>query len=200
MPVRNEAAIKSSSAWASPLTPADAASGDFALTYRENYPWVYGYLHARLLNGGDCEDLAQEVFLRACATRGKVDPALGIRPWLFGIARNVLREHVRRQRRRKEVAWAQLCLELENVVDHQGLYEDVLADLPDCLSQLGESAHQALKWHYFDGQRIDAIATRLGRTLGAVKVLMVRARQSLKRCILRRASHAGNESDTERSQ
>lgn len=187
--MRHEA-IPSGSVRASPLTPAGAGHDDFAQTYQENYAWVYGYLRARLLNGGDCDDLAQEVFLRAYAARKRVDERLGFRPWLFGITRNILREHVRRQRRRKEVAWAELCLELESVVDHDGLHEDVLAELPDCLSQLGESANQALKWHYFDGERIDAIGLRLGRTLGAVKVLMVRARQSLKRCLLRKLSQA----------
>jgi RNA polymerase sigma-70 factor (ECF subfamily) len=181
-------AIQSGSGRASPLAPAGVGYDDFAQTYRDNYAWVYGYLRARLLNNGDCDDLTQEVFLRAYAAHKRIDEQMGFRPWLFGIARNVLREHVRRQRRRKEVAWAEMCLELEAAIDEEGLHEDVLAELPDCLSQLGESANHALRWHYFDGERIDAISLRLGRTLGAVKVLMVRARQSLKRCLVRKLS------------
>ena len=39
-----------------------------------------------------------------------------------------------------------------------------------------------------DGQKLQEIADRLDKTLGAVKVLMVRARQALKHCI---QSHLG---------
>jgi hypothetical protein len=51
------------------------------------------------------------------------------------------------------------------------------------------------------GMKVQDIANRLSRTLGATKVLMVRARQALKRCIkshLRGASEAsGSAGDVE---
>ncbi len=169
-----------------PLPDAQAARCGFGQVYQENHAWVFGYLRARLLNGSDAEDLTQEVFLRAYSALERFDRSLGIRPWILGIARNVLREHIRKVHRRKEVGWAELCIELEQMVDQEGLYDDVLAELPYCLAQLGESASQALKWHYFAGEKLDAIAHHLGRTMGAVKVLMVRARQALKRCFARR--------------
>jgi len=155
----------------------------FADVYRENHAAVHGYLRARLLNGSDAEDLCQEVFLRAYRSIRRYDPAASMRPWLLGIGRNVLREHVRRVRARKEVAWTELCLELEETVESEGLYEDMLHLLPVCTVRLGQSARQAITWHYMRGQKLQEIATRLGKSLGAVKVLMVRARQALRRCI-----------------
>ena len=155
----------------------------FADVYRDNHAVVHGYLRARLLNITDAEDLCQEVFLRAYRGIRRYDPSASIRPWLLGIGRNVLREHVRRVRKRKEVAWAELCLELEETVESEGLYEDILHLLPVCTVRLGESARQAITWHYMRGQKLQEIATRLDKSLGAVKVLMVRARQALRRCI-----------------
>ena len=155
----------------------------FAEAYRDNHAAVHGYLCARLFNRGEADDLCQEVFLRAYRSIRRYKASTSMRPWLLGIGRNVLREHVRRMRKRKEIAWTELCLELEETVESEGLYEDVLHLLPVCTVRLGESARQAIQWHYMGGQKLQEIATRLDKSLGAVKVLMVRARQALKRCI-----------------
>jgi RNA polymerase sigma factor (sigma-70 family) len=57
---------------------------------------IYGYLARR--GGRDvADDLLSEVFLRAYAARDSYDSRCqDARPWLYGIARNVLREHWRR--------------------------------------------------------------------------------------------------------
>jgi RNA polymerase sigma-70 factor (ECF subfamily) len=56
---------------------------------------VHGFL-ARRAGPAVAADLLGEVWLRAFAGRGGYDPAYpDARPWLFGIARNVLRSHWR---------------------------------------------------------------------------------------------------------
>jgi RNA polymerase sigma factor (sigma-70 family) len=56
---------------------------------------VHGFL-ARRAGPGVAADLLGEVWVRAFAGRGGYDPAYpDARPWLFGIARNVLRSHSR---------------------------------------------------------------------------------------------------------
>jgi len=102
---------------------------------------------------------------------------------VLGIARNVLREFVRRVKRRKEVAWAELCLELEDTVEADNPYEDILPLLPVCTMQLTESAREALNLRYMAGLKLQEISQRMDNSLGAIKVLMHRARQSLRRCI-----------------
>ncbi len=171
------------------VVPRDGAA--FADTYRRHHAAVHGYLRARLLNTSDAEDLVQEVFLRAYNGLHKFREGTNMRPWLIGIARNVLREHIRRVRKRKEIAWAELCLELESSVEVQGPYDDIMHLLPVCTHNLGDSARQAIEWHYMGGEKLQEIADRLDRTLGAVKVLLVRARQALKRCIQRHLPESG---------
>lgn len=146
--------------------------------------FVFSYLRARLLEPSDAEDLTQELFLRTYVGRGPADRSVPVRAWLVGIARNLLREHVRRVRRRKEVAWTEFCLQIEELVDPVGgQFDDVLAQLPDCLASLGPSARQALELHYQGRLRLADIAQRLRRSEGAVKLLMYRARQALKHCL-----------------
>jgi len=50
------------------------------------------------------EDVVQEVFVRAWRGRGGFDPGLAsLRVWLFAIARNVVIDHVRREKVRPQV-------------------------------------------------------------------------------------------------
>ena len=145
---------------------------------------VYGFLRARVIEPADAEDLCQEVFLRCYLGREKLSRATTVGAWLIGIARNILREHVRRQHRRREVAWTELCLELDALVSDQGgPHDDALAHLPACLAALGQSAREAIDLRYRSQLRMAAIAERLKRSEGAVKLLVHRARAALRHCL-----------------
>ncbi|HEV3340023.1 MAG TPA: RNA polymerase sigma factor [Pirellulales bacterium] len=164
---------------------AAAQQGDraaFAALVERYQGLVYGYLRARLLQASDADDLAQEVFLRSYSARARFDSSAMVGPWLIGIARNLLYEHARKTRRRREVAWTEICLELE---EQAGLQEpdEMAAHLPACLESLGESARQAIELFYRGKMRLAEIGTRLRRSEGAAKVLMFRARQALKTCL-----------------
>lgn len=156
----------------------------FAEVVEHHQRAVFGYLRARLSQASDAEDMTQEVFLRFYAARARFDTGQLIRPWLMGIARNLLREHVRDMKRRKEVAWTELCLELESIVPFaEDAEEDVLAQLPTCVQSLGPSARQAVELHYRSNLRLADIGKQMHRSEGAVKLLMFRARQALKDCL-----------------
>jgi RNA polymerase sigma-70 factor (ECF subfamily) len=168
----------------SPARHDDRAA--FEQIVRDHQGAVYGYLRARLLQPDDAEDLTQEVFLRSYLARARFDSTGQMRPWLFGIARNLLREHVRKQKRRREVGWTKLCLELEElgpVPQQDDRYEEFVGQLPQCLAGLGQSARHALDLHYASKLRVVQIGEQLKRSEGAVKLLLYRARQALKRCL-----------------
>ena len=86
-------------------TPADneliAASAerpaDFAAIFDRHFDPVFGYLQRRI--GRDlAEELAAETFLVAFGSRDRFDPARSeARPWLLGIATNLMRRHWRRE-------------------------------------------------------------------------------------------------------
>jgi RNA polymerase sigma-70 factor (ECF subfamily) len=162
--------------------PHDVLAG-FGEVYKRCFPAVHGYLRARVLKVQDTDDLCQEVFFRAFKLRERFRPEGEPRLWLLGIARNVLREYVRRVRRSREVAWTELCLELDETVTAGSQYEDYMPLLPVCVTELGDSARQALDLRYTAGLSMEETAARLERTVGAVKVLLVRARQALRRCL-----------------
>lgn len=145
---------------------------------------IFGFLRARVLQGSDAEDLSQEVFLRAFHVRRTFDPTSQLRPWLLGIARNLLRERARRLRRRKESAWTEICLESERAAEvEEGADEALLGHLPGCLDSLNPHARQAVDLHYTGKLRLQEIGSKLRRSEGAVKLLLFRARQALRDCL-----------------
>lgn len=78
----------------------------FVEVVRRHEVAVHGFL-ARRAGPGVAADLLGEVWVRAFAGRGGYDPAYpDARPWLFGIARNVLRWHWRASRDADHLAGA----------------------------------------------------------------------------------------------
>ena len=169
---------------------ASAQRGDkraFAVIVELYQNTVYGFLRARLIEPADAEDLCQEVFVRCYLGREKLSRAAAVGPWLIGIARNLLREHVRRVQRRREVAWTELCLEIDSLASHHEQHHDeVLAHLPGCLDSLGQSAREAIDLRYKNELRMAEIGLRLKRSEGAVKLLVHRARAALRNCLDRK--------------
>jgi RNA polymerase sigma factor (sigma-70 family) len=87
--------------------PADADVSEsqwpgagFAEIYEQYFPAIYQYVAGRL--GRDiADDLAAETFVIAFRERHSFDPCRGaIRPWLFGIATNLVARHRRSEARR----------------------------------------------------------------------------------------------------
>jgi len=145
---------------------------------------VYSFFRARVLQESDAEDLTQEVFVRFYTARGRFDDTREIRPYLLGIARNLLRERARTLRHRNEVSWTELCLEVEEATPEPEAAQDERLDrLPQCIARLGPAARLAIELYYGARLRVQEIAHRMQRSEGAVKVLLHRARQTLKRCL-----------------
>jgi len=156
----------------------------FAQLIQRHQQAVFAFLRARLLEPSDAEDLCQEVFLRCYSAKAHFDSPEMVRHWLYGIARNLLREHIRRYKRRREVTWTELCLDLETFGGaDDGLWDDYTSHLPDCMEGLGPSARDALDLYYRERKRLLEIGDLLRRSEGAVKLLLFRARQALKMCL-----------------
>jgi RNA polymerase sigma factor (sigma-70 family) len=71
----------------------------FAALFDRHAPYIHRYL-ARRVGLQDAEDLLAETFLTAFRKRGRYDPSRAdARPWLYGIATNLVGQHRREERR-----------------------------------------------------------------------------------------------------
>ena len=75
------------------------AESDFARVYDAHISRVYGFLAYRVSDRDTAEDLAQATFERALRAWSRFDPRIASEAtWLLTIARNVLIDHLRRDR------------------------------------------------------------------------------------------------------
>jgi RNA polymerase sigma factor (sigma-70 family) len=101
----------------------------FEELFERQFDSVYGYL-ARRVGPEIARDLASETFTRAFAAWKRFDPERGqARPWLFGIANNLLRRHYRDEERRLR-ALARLDVHREPVSPEEPRLAEALAMLP----------------------------------------------------------------------
>jgi RNA polymerase sigma factor (sigma-70 family) len=72
----------------------------FERAYESEFPRVYGYIRYRVGNGATADDLTSQTFLKALDRLSTFDPRKAdMGPWLLGIARNLVRDHLRARRR-----------------------------------------------------------------------------------------------------
>jgi DNA-directed RNA polymerase specialized sigma24 family protein len=79
-------------------------SGDdetaFARAYESEFPRGYSCIRYRVGNGDTTDDLTSQAFLKTLDRLSTFDPKKAdMGPWLLGIARNLVRDHMRARRR-----------------------------------------------------------------------------------------------------
>src|SRR5215475_3063551 len=146
-------------------------SRDFASVYDEQVWFVYGFFAYRLRSRADAEDLTQQTFERALRAWSRYDPAkAGISTWLMTIARNLLVDHLRADRR--AVSLDELETEV-GVDDRHSLGLD--AELERALSTLGERERELIALRYGGDLSGPEIAELTGLTLANVQQILSRS-------------------------
>jgi RNA polymerase sigma factor (sigma-70 family) len=96
---------------------------DFDQLYGNHAAPLLGFLILRTGDRALSEDLLAETFVRALSSRGRFDPRRGTeKAWLYAIALNLLRDHVRR-----EAIAAQASEQLQVLEDRTGSFGEPVA-------------------------------------------------------------------------
>ncbi len=165
------------------LISASAESpGDFAAIFDRHFDAVHAYLQRRI--GRDlAEELSAETFLVAFDNRHRYDASRGeARPWLLGIATNLLRRHWRREVRELR-AYARSAV--DPVLDaFDGIEERLDASgerrrLVEGLAELSGPERDALLLAAWADLSYAEIATALEVPVGTVRSRLSRARERI---------------------
>ena len=148
---------------------------------------VYRYAFRLCVNEAEAQDIAQETFLRIHQYRGQYRPIGKFSTWLFGIAHNVAISKFRKDK--WLVLWPRRQDDPDEMVDmespdpsptetlEQGDFESMLKK---CVQSLPFLQKEALVLREYENLDYEEIARILNKSLGTVKTLIHRARQSLK--------------------
>ena len=141
---------------------------DIETLYAQYSSKVMGYIHARVRNRADAEDLCSDVFEKVQRKMGDFDPSkASVSTWIFTITRNTVIDYYRRTRPTEEPD--------ENLADNTEIDEGLLnseslSELAGALRALPEEMRDIIVLRYYDGKPLTEIAEMMGLSYGAVKL------------------------------
>ncbi|MEU4242556.1 RNA polymerase sigma factor [Actinoplanes sp. NPDC026619] len=161
----------------------------FTAIFDRHYRNIYAYV-ARRLGPDLAEDVASETFLTAFDRRHSFDTARGdARPWLFGIASNLVARHVRAESRR----YRALARAGQQDLGLLGPDDDAVAGrvdaaavrgkLAEALARLPEPVRAVLLLVAWAGLNQQEAAVALGIPAGTARSRLHRARQEMRQAL-----------------
>jgi len=141
--------------------------------FAEYAPALRAFLAARCRDAELAGELTQEVAFRLVAAAPRLRANGNLRAYLFQVAANVWRDHVRREMVR-HVAHERIAAEERtgHAADELVLERDLRAALRRTLATLPPAQQDVVRLRHVEGLRFREIAERLGRPLGTVLTQM----------------------------
>ena len=149
---------------------------------------VTNVVSALLYRRQETEETVQQVFVNVFVNLGTFQEGRDLGGWLRTIARNAVREQLRKQTRydrRLQTYYDILAARLDserNSTDDQQREESLRL----CMERLSGKAARVVRWRYTESRGISEIATTLQTTANAISKLLARTRAALRQCVEKR--------------
>jgi RNA polymerase sigma-70 factor (ECF subfamily) len=151
---------------------------------------VVNHLHRLVRNHAIAEELAHDVFLRVYRSRGKYRPDAKFTTWLFRITMNIALNW--RRDTRREAGFVRLDREVQGsrklqISDWEPRADEVLVraqrarEIREAVEALPPKQLAAVLMHKYEGMDYGQIAAVLGCSIPALKSLLFRAYETLRR-------------------
>jgi RNA polymerase sigma-70 factor (ECF subfamily) len=159
-------------------TSADA----FGELYDHYFSQIYRFVYSRLRNQEAAEDVTSEVFFKALRAIGRYrSTGPPFSAWLYQISTNAITDHHRSKKPTSELEAA-----FDLAVDEPGLDEQIAqkqeaARIWAVIDTLPEQQRMALTLKLGEDLKLAQIGVIMGKSEGAVKLLVHRAMQSMRK-------------------
>lgn len=147
----------------------------FDAAFAEEFASLHRYL-ARRVGASAADELAAETFTVAFRNWDRLDPERPVRPWLYGIAANLMRHHWRKERRMLR-AYARTGVDPVFAEDDP---PESSRELAAALAELRRDEREILLLNAWGELTDSEIADALGLPLGTVKSRLSRTREKLR--------------------
>lgn len=154
----------------------------FGALYDRYFPQIYRYVASRVRDRHIAEDITSEVFFKALRAIGRYrSSGHPFSSWLYQIAVNAITDHYRARRRPEES-----LDEVADPVDRAPGVEEAVADRLGAagiwahIESLPEQQRIAMTLKYGEDLKLAEIGTIMGKSEGAVKLLVFRGTATLR--------------------
>jgi RNA polymerase sigma-70 factor (ECF subfamily) len=155
----------------------------FELLARRYYKPIYAVVASFLPESADVEDAAQEVFLRALDRIQSFDPHRPFAPWLYQVARNVARNHLKSAKRRR----TEPLTTTQETASPCGSRPDVELEraevrrvITEAMEDLPEQQRTAFRLFDVEGYRAADVGALMGLSAASVRSNVYHARRALR--------------------
>ncbi|MDE0483644.1 MAG: sigma-70 family RNA polymerase sigma factor [Candidatus Poribacteria bacterium] len=177
----------------------ECSKGDmsaFELLVRRYQDALVNYIYYTINDYHRAEDLAQETFLRVFKNASRYEPKASFKSWLYTIATNLSKNEIRNRARRNTYFLEDMVEENEDVYHSEFMIDtryqpDILYEkkerqqlIKKTLKQLPENQRLALTLVTYQELSYEEISDILNCSTGAVKSLIHRARQNMKKLLI----------------
>ncbi|WP_009965563.1 RNA polymerase sigma factor [Verrucomicrobium spinosum] len=145
-----------------------------------------GFLRALVRERALVDDLVQDTFLTVTSRAASYQEGTNFRAWLFTIARFKVLESFRKSGAPPEALRLEVVEALTEKERDFGAVDERVDHLTACIERLAPKAKLAIEMRYQQSLRPPEIASAMRLSTGAVKVALMRARDTLRLCIERR--------------
>ncbi len=167
-------------------------SENFVQQLTEHQNRLYGYVYSLLGDHNRTADVVQETNLVLWRKISEFDSEKPFLPWAFAVARFQVLAHLRDHKRDRLLLDAELAEMLSSEAERQAEKLDVVREaLRPCLQLLTPSNRRFIEYRYVRGISVSEIAETSGRTVGAMKVALLRIRRQLAECVHKRMAAEG---------
>jgi len=149
----------------------------FEAAYRELYAPICGYTLRRVREPEDAAEVIAETFATLWRRFDRCPEGDELRPWLFGVARRVIANQRRGERRRSALGERLSAhVDPETTVAH----DESPSELARAFASLSDSDRELLSLVAWEGLTREELAIALGTNRAAVRLRLHRARKRLR--------------------
>jgi len=154
----------------------------FGALYDRYFPQIYRFAYSRVRDQSLAEDVTSEVFFKALRNiRRYTYSGHPFSSWLYQITLNAIADHYRGQHGEVELEEGASLPSGAPSVDDEVVRRDRSRRVWSAIDQLPRHQRAAMVLKFGEDKKIDEIAQIMGKSAGAVKLLLHRAVERLRR-------------------
>ena len=159
----------------------------FGAFIRQYQAGLRSYIRCCGVHADSVDDIAQEVFIVAYKQLDKFDQSLNFGHWLRGIARNIVRNEIRKDARHNRIMDERLShfliAEFENNYQGSDSQGSEVKALSECINQLPDKSRSLIIKRYSEEQNTHLLSEQFDMSTTAVRLALMRIRNKLKVCL-----------------